>query len=153
MRRAKSGQTSLRALAKEMGVSASYLSQVAHGKRPPSKRVLSKFMSSVKQPELDENPLFRYNPRLLGNRLAVGQRTLDPLAQVRILVPQPDGSQVLADTMSSTITVIMPAEIPSRKLQPSKRTSLPQDYPLLHAQTSRRRTSHSPHRLCLIASQ
>ena len=33
--------------------------------------------------------LFRYNPRLLGNRLAVGQRTLDPLAEVRILVPQP----------------------------------------------------------------
>ena len=32
--------------------------------------------------------LFRYNPNVLGNRLAVGQRTLDPLAQVRILDPQ-----------------------------------------------------------------
>ena len=34
-------QKSLRAMARELGVSASYLSQVVHGKRPPSKRVLS----------------------------------------------------------------------------------------------------------------
>lgn len=34
-------QKSLRAMAKELGVSASYLSQVKHGKRPPSEKVLS----------------------------------------------------------------------------------------------------------------
>jgi len=33
---------SLRQLAGELGVSASYLSQVKHGKRPASKKVLSK---------------------------------------------------------------------------------------------------------------
>ena len=32
---------SLRALASELGVSASYLSQVKHGKRPPSERLLN----------------------------------------------------------------------------------------------------------------
>ncbi len=41
-------QKSLRQLARELGVSASYLSQVNHGKRPPSEKVLS----SVKQFEL-----------------------------------------------------------------------------------------------------
>ena len=30
-----------------------------------------------------------YNFRVLGNRLAVGRRTLDPLGKVRILLPQP----------------------------------------------------------------
>ncbi len=34
-------QKSLRALARELGVSASYLSQVKHGKRPPSDMLLS----------------------------------------------------------------------------------------------------------------
>ncbi|MFC1927979.1 helix-turn-helix domain-containing protein [Chloroflexota bacterium] len=34
-------QKSLRQLAKELGVSASYLSQVKNGKRPPSEKVLS----------------------------------------------------------------------------------------------------------------
>jgi transcriptional regulator with XRE-family HTH domain len=33
---------SLRQLAKELGVSVSYLSQIRHGKRPASKKVLSK---------------------------------------------------------------------------------------------------------------
>ena len=33
---------SLRQLAKELGVSPSYLSQVKNGKRPPSKKLLSK---------------------------------------------------------------------------------------------------------------
>jgi hypothetical protein len=65
--------------------------------------------------------LFSYNPSLLGNRLAVGQRTLDPLAEVRILVPQPDNLQAPPDATSSTKTTRMPAEIPSRKLQPSSR--------------------------------
>ena len=35
-------QKSLRQLARELGVSASYLSQVKNGKRPPSEKVLSK---------------------------------------------------------------------------------------------------------------
>ncbi|MFC1979937.1 helix-turn-helix domain-containing protein [Chloroflexota bacterium] len=39
-------QKSLRALAKELGVSASYLSQVKNGKRPPSEKVLSKLNES-----------------------------------------------------------------------------------------------------------
>ena len=42
-------QKSLRQLAKELGVSVSYLSQVKNGKRPPSKKVLSIFGQSVKQ--------------------------------------------------------------------------------------------------------
>jgi len=37
----KMKQKSLRQLAKELGVSASYLSQVKNGKRPPSKKLLS----------------------------------------------------------------------------------------------------------------
>ena len=40
-------QKSLRQLAKEIGVSASYLSQVKNGKRPASQKVLS----SIKQGE------------------------------------------------------------------------------------------------------
>ena len=40
---------SLRQLAKELGVSASYLSQVRHGKRPVSQKVLSKISENVKQ--------------------------------------------------------------------------------------------------------
>ena len=40
---------SLRQRAKELGVSASYLSQVKHGKRPASHKVLSFFTKSVKQ--------------------------------------------------------------------------------------------------------
>jgi transcriptional regulator with XRE-family HTH domain len=34
-------KTSLRQLAKQLGVSASYLSQVKNGKRPPSQKLLS----------------------------------------------------------------------------------------------------------------
>ena len=37
---------SLRALAKELGVSASYLSQVKHGKRPASQKLLNMLSSS-----------------------------------------------------------------------------------------------------------
>ena len=44
---------SLRQLAGELGVSASYLSQVKHGKRPASKKVLSKIKASVKQNQPD----------------------------------------------------------------------------------------------------
>ena len=42
-------QKSLRQLAKELGVSASYLSQIKHGKRPASGKVLSKITRNVKQ--------------------------------------------------------------------------------------------------------
>ena len=46
---------SLRQLAKELGVSVSYLSQIRHGKRPASKKVLSKLdmetLSNVKHKE------------------------------------------------------------------------------------------------------
>ncbi|MFC2035841.1 helix-turn-helix domain-containing protein [Chloroflexota bacterium] len=38
-------QKSLRQLAKELGVSHSYLSQVRHGKRPASEKVVSKMVS------------------------------------------------------------------------------------------------------------
>jgi transcriptional regulator with XRE-family HTH domain len=156
MKRTKSGQTSLRQLAKEPRVSASYLSQVTHGKRPASEKVLGRLcrmLSNDWPNDVVRASLFSYNPKLLGNRLAVGQRTLDPLAEVRILVPQPDTAQVLPDTMSSTITMIMPAETPSRKLQPSKRIRLPQNHHLLPAQRASRRTWYSPHRLRIIASQ
>ena len=82
--------------------------------------------------------LFSYNPRLLGNRLAVGQRTLDPLAEVRILVPQPDNLQAPPNATSSTKTMRMPAEIPSRKLQPSRRICTSQNQlPVLDHRTHR----------------
>jgi transcriptional regulator with XRE-family HTH domain len=45
----KMKQKSLRQLVKELGVSASYLSQVRHGKRPASQKVLSILGQSVKQ--------------------------------------------------------------------------------------------------------
>ncbi len=41
-------QISLRALARELGVSASYLSQVKNGKRPPSAKVAKVLSKSVK---------------------------------------------------------------------------------------------------------
>ena len=42
----KQKQKSLRQLAKELGVSASYLSQVKNGKRPANQKVLSKVLSN-----------------------------------------------------------------------------------------------------------
>ena len=46
----KTKQKSLRQLAKEIGISASYLSQVKHGKRPASDRLINTLNSlSVKQ--------------------------------------------------------------------------------------------------------
>ena len=42
-------EKSLRQLAKELGVSASYLSQIRHGKKRPSQKVLTKIMTSVNQ--------------------------------------------------------------------------------------------------------
>ncbi|MFC1943242.1 helix-turn-helix domain-containing protein [Chloroflexota bacterium] len=40
-------QKLLRQLARELGVSASYLSQVKNGKRPASQKVLSKMLSRM----------------------------------------------------------------------------------------------------------
>ncbi len=82
-------QKSLRQLAKELGVSHSYLSQVRNGKRPPSEKVVSKSGKQVvsifaPEPSLTETgyvvPHTRkcYNLDVLGNRLEVGQRTLNP---------------------------------------------------------------------------
>jgi transcriptional regulator with XRE-family HTH domain len=45
-------QKSLRQLAKEVGVSHSYLSQVKNGKRPASAKVVSKIRKNGKQTEL-----------------------------------------------------------------------------------------------------
>ncbi len=45
----KKEQKSLRQLARELGVSASYLSQVKNGKRPASQKVLSSVKQGVKQ--------------------------------------------------------------------------------------------------------
>jgi transcriptional regulator with XRE-family HTH domain len=42
-------QKSLRQLAKELGVSHSYLSQISHGKRPASAKVVSKIRKIGKQ--------------------------------------------------------------------------------------------------------
>ena len=78
-------QKSLRQIAKELGVSPSYLSQVKNGKRPPSDKVLSNpnvlKMLNVKQDVKQKIALSLapcYNLPVLGNRLVVGQRTLDP---------------------------------------------------------------------------
>lgn len=53
-------QKSLRQLARELGVSASYLSQVKNGKRPASQKVLSSFKQGVKQ-NVDARTTTRYN--------------------------------------------------------------------------------------------
>ena len=58
-------QKSLRQLARELGVSASYLSQVKHGKRPASQKVLSKVLSNVKQ-NVDARTTTRYNNAKAG---------------------------------------------------------------------------------------
>ena len=58
-------QKSLRQLARELGVSASYLSQVKHGKRPASQKVLSKVLSNVKQ-NVDARTTTRYNNATAG---------------------------------------------------------------------------------------
>ena len=71
-------QKSLRQLARELGVSHSYLSQVQHGKRPASAKVVSKMVSNVKKSTFDTFHASSYNLRVLGSRLVVGQRTLDP---------------------------------------------------------------------------
>ena len=52
---------SLRALAKEIGVSASYLSQIKNGKRSPSPKLLNTLLNSVNFDEFDVGAYFSYN--------------------------------------------------------------------------------------------
>ncbi len=54
-------QKSLRQLARELGVSHSYLSQVKNGKRPASEKVVSKMVSNGKQNIVDTYILYSYN--------------------------------------------------------------------------------------------
>ena len=97
---------SLRKLAKELGVSASYLSQVKNGKRPPSNKVLSSLLTNgydvnvVGRTDINlaTDSDFSYNRSALGNSLTVGQRTLDPSVKVRILLPQPSYFQDESNT-------------------------------------------------------
>ncbi len=53
--------TSLRQLARDLGVSASYLSQVKNGKKNASTRVLTKMLTSVNHSEVDFRAYFSYN--------------------------------------------------------------------------------------------
>ena len=78
-------QKSLRQLAKELGVSHSYLSQIKNGNRPASYKVVSKIRkNSLKSGKQNQQPNLAayvaacYNPEKLGISLAVGQRILDP---------------------------------------------------------------------------
>jgi transcriptional regulator with XRE-family HTH domain len=66
-------QKSLRQLARELGVSASYLSQVKSRVRPASQRLLN-MLSNVKQ----DNDNSCYNPNVLPSCVVVAQGTLDP---------------------------------------------------------------------------
>ncbi len=72
-------QKSLRQLAKELGVSHSYLSQVKHGKRPASDKVVSKMVSSGKHYLLDTETLNSYNNSSWQRSSVVEQRTHKPL--------------------------------------------------------------------------
>ena len=57
----KNKEKSLRQLARELGVSHSYLSQIKNGKRPPSQKVVSKFGWNGKQSEFDTPTSNSYN--------------------------------------------------------------------------------------------
>ena len=75
---------SLRQLARELGVSHSYLSQVKHGKCPPSQKVVSKMVSSglLKVDDLGYNRVYAEvaqaveqrteNPRVISSTLILG---------------------------------------------------------------------------------
>ena len=56
----------MKQLAKELGVSPSYLSQVKNGKRPASQKVLSKVIVNVKQKEFDASAANSYNVNRRG---------------------------------------------------------------------------------------
>ncbi len=74
-------QKSLRQLAKELGVSHSYLSQVRHGKCQASQKVVSKMVSSglLKVDDLG------YNPICAEVAQSVEQRTENPRVPSSIL--------------------------------------------------------------------
>ena len=74
----KNKQKSLRQLAKELGVSPSYLSQIRNGKRPASAKVLSKVLNSGKQDSLDINLTNSYNNACWQRSSVVEQRTHKP---------------------------------------------------------------------------
>ncbi len=76
-------QKSLRALAKELGVSHSYLSQVRHGKRPASDKVVSRMVSSGQQGFIDTSIKNSYN---------IGHGPLAQLAEQLTLNQQVTGS-------------------------------------------------------------
>jgi hypothetical protein len=72
-------KTSLRQLATQLGVSASYLSQVKNGKRPPSQKLLSNplykpttqahFQSAALPPELPRHQGYcRFSPILVSSK-------------------------------------------------------------------------------------
>ena len=66
---------SLRALAKELGVSHSYLSQVINGKRPASEKVLTTLLTSG----LIKSNFLQYNESTWQRSSVVEQRTHKPL--------------------------------------------------------------------------
>ena len=59
-------EKSLRQLARDIGVSASYLSQVKNGKKKPSQKVLTKMLTSVNHNEVDVRAYFGYNQSYTG---------------------------------------------------------------------------------------
>jgi len=66
---------SLRQLARELGVSHSYLSQVRHGKRPASDKVVSKMVSNGKLNLFDTDTINSYNSSERQRSSVVEQRT------------------------------------------------------------------------------
>ena len=81
-------QKSLRRLAKELGVSHSYLSQVKHGKRPPSAKLVSRLVSNGKQNDtslLDTDIANSYNKFCAEVAQSVEQRTENPRVPSSIL--------------------------------------------------------------------
>jgi len=59
---------SLRQLARELGVSPAYLSQVKNGKKKPSAMVLTKMLTSVNHNEFDVRAYFGYNHTVAAQR-------------------------------------------------------------------------------------
>jgi transcriptional regulator with XRE-family HTH domain len=84
-------KTSLRQLARQLGVSASYLSQVRNGKRPASQKLLSnadiRHMLTVKQNvkrDVDANKSKSYNMTSGSVAQVVEQGTHKPLSLVQL---------------------------------------------------------------------
>ena len=81
-------QKSMRQLARELGVSHSYLSQVKHGKRPASAKVVSKMVSNDRQngkQNLDSHIANSYNIFCAEVAQSVEQRTENPCVPSSIL--------------------------------------------------------------------